>query len=74
MSSNTKQILAITLGSLGLVLGIFGTITAYNAKQATENDNSVTTEVQTQFAAAQASQDAKEATQVSRAEKLIAGP
>lgn len=73
MSPNTKQVLAITLGTLGLILGIFATVVAYNAKQATENDQNVTTEVQQQFAAAQSAQDAKEATQASRAEKLIAG-
>lgn len=73
MTSNTKQVLAITLGSLGLIIGIFGTVVAYNAKQATEDDKSVTAEVQAQFAAAQTAQDAKEASQASKAEKLIAG-
>ncbi len=73
MSSNTKQVLAITLGSLGLILGIFAMVTAYNAKNAADEDKAVTTQVQTEFAAAQASQDAKESGQASRAEKLING-
>ena len=73
MSSNTKQVLAITLGSLGLIIGIFGTVVAYNAKQASDDDQNVTAEVQAQFAAAQSAQDTKEANQASKAEKLIAG-
>ena len=71
MSSNTKQVLAITLGALGLALGILATIVAYNAKDAADNNASVTSQVQTEFAAAQAKQDAKEQAQVSGAERFV---
>lgn len=73
MSSNTKQVLAITLGSLGLVIGVFAVITAYNAKNAVDDESAVTTQVKEEFAAAQTRQDALEASQASKAEKLIAG-
>jgi len=72
MSSNTKQVLAITLGSLGLVIGIFSMITAFNAKNAVDEESSVTEQVKTEFAAAQTRQDALEATQASKAEQLVA--
>ncbi len=71
MSSNTKQVLAITLGALGLALGILATVVAYNAKDAADNNASVTSQVQTEFAAAQAQQDAKEQAQVSGAERFV---
>ena len=71
MSSNTKQVLAITLGALGLALGILGTVVAYNAKKAADDNVSVTSQVQTEFAAAQAQQDAKEQAQVSGAERFV---
>lgn len=45
MSSNTKQVLAITLGALGLALGILGTVVAYNAKKAADDNVSVTSQV-----------------------------
>ena len=71
MSSNTKQVLAITLGALGLALGILGTVVAYNAKKAADDNVSVTSQVQTEFAAAQAQQDAKEQAQVSGADAAL---
>lgn len=71
MSSNTKQVLAITLGALGLALGILATVVAYNAKDAADSNASVTSQVQTEFAAAQAKQDAKEQAQVSGAERFV---
>lgn len=73
MSSNTKQVLAITLGSLGVVIGAFGMITAYNAKNAVDEESQVTTKVQEEFAAAQSRQDALESSQASKAEQLVAG-
>lgn len=73
MSSNTKQVLAITLGSVGLVIGIFAMVTAYNAKQAADDDSSISARVNEQFATAQARQDAREDAQASKAEKLIDG-
>jgi chromosome segregation ATPase len=73
MSPNTKQILAITLGSVGLVLGAAGMITAYNAKNAVNDQKNVTALVEQRFAEAQAKQDKSEKKQVSQAEKLING-
>jgi predicted RNase H-like nuclease (RuvC/YqgF family) len=73
MSSNTKQVLAITLGSLGLVIGIFAMVTAYNAKQAADDDSAISAQVNEQFAAAQTRQDAREDAQASKAEQLIDG-
>ncbi|MGK2956722.1 MAG: hypothetical protein ACSLFI_13775 [Solirubrobacterales bacterium] len=73
MSSNTKQVLAITLGSVGLVIGIFAMVTAYNAKQAANDDSEISAQVQSQFAAAQTRQDAREDAQASKAEELING-
>lgn len=71
MSANTKQILAITLGSLGLVLGIVGTITAYNAKKATQDDVQVTSLVQDEFAKAQAAQDVKDQQTRTQAQEFV---
>ncbi len=71
MSDNTKQILAITLGSLGLVIGVFATIVAYNAKNASSSNAEVTKLVEQRFTEAQAKQDELEKNQVSQAEKLV---
>jgi predicted RNase H-like nuclease (RuvC/YqgF family) len=72
MSSNSKQVLAITLGSIGLVIGIVAAITAYNAKQSSEDNGNVAARVDQQFAEAQAKQDARDKRQVSDAEKFVA--
>lgn len=72
MSSNSKQVLAITLGSIGLVIGIVAAITAYNAKQASDDNGNVAARVDEQFAEAQAEQDARDKRQVSAAERFVA--
>lgn len=72
MSDRTKLILAITLGSLGLVIGIVATITAFNAKNEAQKDASVSTMVDQRFAEAQANQDALEKKQASDAEQFVA--
>jgi predicted RNase H-like nuclease (RuvC/YqgF family) len=72
MSANTKQILAITLGSVGLVLAIVAAIIAYNAKQAADDNKNVATQVDERFAEEQAKQDAREKRQASDAEKFVA--
>ncbi len=72
MSSNSKQVLAITLGSIGLVIGIVAAITAYNAKQTSDDNGNVAARVDQQFAEAQAKQDARDKRQVSDAEKFVA--
>jgi len=71
MSPNTKQVLAILLGALGLAMGVLGTVTAYNAKNATDTDGEVAAQVQQRFDEAQARQDELEKTQASDAERLV---
>jgi chromosome segregation ATPase len=73
MSDSTKQILAITLGALGLAIGIVATVVAYDAKNAASSNEEVTRLVDQRFAAAQARQNALEKKQASQAEKLVAG-
>jgi chromosome segregation ATPase len=73
MSDSTKQILAITLGALGLAIGIVATVVAYDAKNAADSNEEVTRLVDQRFAAAQARQTALEKKQASQAEKLVAG-
>lgn len=73
MSDATKQILAITLGALGLAIGIVATVVAYDAKNAANSNEEVTRLVDQRFAAAQARQSALEKKQASQAEKLVAG-
>jgi chromosome segregation ATPase len=73
MSDSTKQILAITLGALGLAIGIVATIVAYDARNAANSNEEVTRLVDKRFAAAQARQSALEKKQASQAEKLVAG-
>jgi polyhydroxyalkanoate synthesis regulator phasin len=72
MSDSTKQILAITLGSLGLVIGIVATVVAYNAKDAAHSNEQVTRLVDQRFTEAQTRQDELEKRQASDAEKLVA--
>jgi len=71
MSDRTKLILAITLGSVGLALGILGTIVAFNAKNEVKSNQEITSVVEAKFAEAQKRQDALEASQVSGAQKLV---
>ena len=75
MSGNTKATLAIIFGVVGILLGVLGTVTAYNAKDAVDSDGSRTAEVQTlveqKFQEAQARQDQIEASQKSDAEKFV---
>jgi predicted nucleic acid-binding Zn-ribbon protein len=72
MSDNTKQILAITLGTLGLVIGVLAAVVAYNARDAANSDTEVTKLVNERFAEAQVRQDRLEQKQASDAEKLVA--
>lgn len=72
MSDNTKQILAITLGTLGLVIGVVATIVAFNARDAANSNEEVTRLVDQRFSQAQARQDALEKKQASDAERLVA--
>lgn len=76
MSGNSKVTLAIVLGAVGLLLGLLGTVTAYNAKQAVDSDLSETGEVhalvEQKFQEAQSRQDKIEASQRSDAEKFVA--
>lgn len=75
MSGKTKTTLAILLGVVGILLGVLGTITAYNAKDAVDSDLNSTAEVQSlvesKFQEAQAKQDQLEASQKSDAEKFV---
>ena len=76
MTGKTKTTLAIIFGVVGILLGILGTITAFNAKNAVDDDKSQTSEVaalvEQKFNEAQAKQDQAEANQRSEAEKLVA--
>ena len=71
MTDRTKLILAITLGSLGLVIGIVAAITAFNAKSEADSDQDVISTVDQRFAEAQAKQDKLEKKQASDAETLV---
>lgn len=71
MSDRTKLILAITLGSVGLALGVLATMVAFNARNEVQANQEVTTVVEEKFAEAQKRQDELEASQVSDAEKLV---
>ena len=71
MTDRTKLILAITLGSLGLVIGIVAAITAFNAKSEADSDRDVISAVDRRFAEAQAKQDKLEKKQASDAETLV---
>ena len=75
MTDRTKLIIAITAGLVGLVLAIFATIVAVNARNTAENDASVQAEVTSQVEArldtALKEQAAREQGQVSRAERFI---
>lgn len=71
MSDRTKLILAVTLGSVGLALGILGTIVAFNAKNEATSNQELTAVVDQRFADAQKRQDELEASQVSEAERLV---
>lgn len=70
-SDRTKIVLAIAFGAAGLLLGIFATIVAVNARDTANSGEAVTEQVRAEFAAAQASQDAREQADVSRAEEFI---
>lgn len=71
MTDRTRLILAITLGSLGLVIGIVAAITAFNAKSEADSEKNVISTVDQRFAEAQAEQDKLEKKQASDAETLI---
>ena len=72
MSDRTKLILAVTLGSVGLALGILGTVVAFNARSEAKSNQEITAVVEEQFLDAQKRQDKLEAGRVSKAEKLVA--
>jgi predicted nucleic acid-binding Zn-ribbon protein len=71
MSDRTKLILAVTLGSVGLALGILGTVVAFDTKSDVKSNQEIATVVEARFAEAQKRQDELEASQVSGAEKLV---
>jgi chromosome segregation ATPase len=71
MTDRTKWILAITLGSVGLALGLLGTIVAFNARSDIKSNQEITAVVEAKFAEAQKRQDDLESRQVSEAEKLV---
>jgi Mg2+ and Co2+ transporter CorA len=71
MSDRTKLILAVTLGSVGLALGILGTVVAFNARNAVRSNQEIASVVEAEFAEAQKRQDQLEESQVSGAEKLV---
>jgi superoxide dismutase len=71
MSDRSKLILALTLASVGLALGILGTVVAFNAKNEVKSNEEVTAVVEQRFAEAQKRQDDLESKQVSGAEKLV---
>ena len=71
MSDRTKLVLAIAFGAVGLLLGIFATIVAVNARDAANSGEAVTEQVRTDFAASQAAQDAREQATVSKAEEFV---
>ena len=71
MSDQTKLVLAVVFGALGLAIGIFATVVAVNARDAANTGEQVTTQVRAEFAAAQAAQDAKEQASLSKAEKFV---
>ena len=73
MSDRTKLILAITLGSVGVALGILGTVVAFDAKNEADSNQEVVRLVDERFAEAQKKQDRRDRKQASQAEKLIAG-
>lgn len=76
MAGNSKLIVAIVLSVVGVLLGILGTVTAYNAKDAVDSDANTTSEIQTlvqdKFDEAQTKQDQLEASQKSEAEQFVA--
>lgn len=72
MSPRNLQILAIVLGTIGVLLGGLGAITAYNAKQAVRSDSELAADIKSSFEAEQAKQDALEKRQASDAEKFVA--
>lgn len=72
MSDRTKLILAITLGSVGLALGILGTVVAFNARSEAKSNQEITAVVEEKFLGAQKRQDKLEASRASEAEKLVA--
>lgn len=71
MSDRTKLILAVTLGSVGLALGVLGTIVAFNTKSEVRSNQEIAQVVEERFADAQKRQDEREASQASEAQKLV---
>lgn len=75
MSGNTKATLAIVIGAVGLLLGILGTVTAYNAKDAVDTEANSASEIQAlvdeRFKEAQERQDQLEEGQRTEAEKFV---
>lgn len=72
MSDRTKLIVAITLGSLGVALGILGTVVAFDARNEADSNQEVASIVDQRFTEAQARQNRLEKKQASQAEKLVA--
>ena len=71
MSDRTKMVIAMVLGALGLAIGIFATLVAVNARDTANSGEAVTEQVRTEFAAAQAAQDAQEQADLSKAERFV---
>ncbi len=72
MSDRTKLILAVTLGSVGVALGVLGTIVAFDAKNEADSNQEVAKLVDERFTKAQARQDRIEKKQASQTERLVA--
>jgi chromosome segregation ATPase len=72
VSDSTKLILALTLGSVGLALGVLGTVVAFNTRSEVKSNQEIASVVEERFAKAQKRQDELEARRVSEAEKLLA--
>jgi chromosome segregation ATPase len=71
MSDRTKVVLAVAFGAAGLLLGIFATIVAVNARDTANSGEAVTEQVRAEFAASQAAQDAREQASLSEAEEFV---
>jgi len=71
VTDRTKLIIAVTAGLIGLVLAIFATIVAVNARDTAESDASVQQQVSQQVSEALREQARKEERQISKAEQFI---
>lgn len=71
MTDKTRQILAMTLGAVGLVLAIVATIVALNAKQVADSDQTTTAEVRQEVASALESRARQQQKQLGRVERFV---